>query len=785
VKTPLAGRNAMSRIRVLLIATCIIAVTPRLSGNIILVSRLSDSNSPGQPTDSQTGFLPAHLCNQGFFFFAMGVSFGGSSTSNSSILINSPTEGLRVEGDGTAYAAASRASATASAKLIVLSFTLTDVSYPYSITGQLNGALCSPPLCAEAKAKLASETGTIFERIGTALSESGTLPPGNYTLSVDVSASVSTSASAGANSDANFTFALEGPMSTPAPTPTATPVTRATNLSTRLLIGTGDDAGIGGFIITGDGPRHLLLRGIGPSLSGIMTNALPDPWLQLNRRCLPAITSNNWRDAQEAEIIATGRAPSNDLESAIVADLLPGSYTAVLKGNESNTGVGLVEIYDLSTNQESRLANISTRAKVGTGNDIVIAGVILGGSSEADTIILRGLGPSVGVNLPLLDPKLELRDSEGALIASNDNWRDDDPNQAAIIQAAGLAPRNGLESAIAATLMPGEYTALLSGMANSIGTGLIEIYDNPTIGPTASPTVIPGPTPYPTPTPVPAPTATPGSYLVFGGFSTRLKVETDINVSTTRFAIRGFQSKKFIVRALGPSLAVPGMLADPYLELRDSSGYLIRANDDWRTGGQEQAIIDSSLSPPNDKESAIVVSLPGNTNSYNTSYTATISGVNHGAGLGSLEVYDIDYRGSTRLNEVSTRGVVQTGNDVMIAGTTVLGSTTRHLLIRALGPSLSYSNPLANPYLELRDSYGTLIGANDDWRTGGQEQEIISSGNAPPNDAESAIAEYLPAEGAIYTAIVSGVNNTTGVASLDILPFPEVEANENTNEHNY
>jgi hypothetical protein len=167
------------------------------------------------------------------------------------------------------------------------------------------------------------------------------------------------------------------------------------------------------------------------------------------------LTNDNWRDTQEAEIIATGRAPSNDLESAIVADLAPGAYTAILAGNADTTGVGLVEVYDLSTNQDSRLTNISTRGNVGTGDDIVIAGFILGEGSVGTTI-LRGLGPSLsetGVSA-LPDPKLELRDSQGVLTASDDNWMDA-PNQAAIIQAAGLAPSNPLESAIAAILLPG------------------------------------------------------------------------------------------------------------------------------------------------------------------------------------------------------------------------------------------------------------------------------------------------------------------------------------------
>jgi hypothetical protein len=490
MKTSLAGPNAMSRIRVFLIATCIIAVTPRLSADIILLSRLSDASAgvygypdPNlPPPQSQTGFLPANLRNSAF---ACCIGIGGgcngaSSTSNSSILINNPMEGLRVVGDGTASVGgtALECGAFASAKLIVLSFTLTEVPYPYSISGQLNGA--------HARAKLTGETGTIFEMIGTTtLSESGILPPGNYTLSVNLEV---------APSSASFTFALDGPVSTP----------RATNLSTRLLVGTGNDVGIGGFIVTGSGPRHLLLRGIGPLLSqfGIL-NFLPDPVLELHGPSgFTTVSNDNWRDTQEAEIIATGRAPSNDHESAIVADLAPGTYTAILAGSAGTTGVGLVEIYDLSPNQDSGLANISTRGNVGTGDDIMIGGFILDGGGGADAIIVRGLGPSLaafGIPNVLANPQLELRNSNGVLLRSNNNWMDD-PAQAGLISAAGLAPGNTLEAALVESLSPGTYTALLSGTANGAGIGLVEVYDHVTV---ATPT--PGPTPTPTPTASPTP----------------------------------------------------------------------------------------------------------------------------------------------------------------------------------------------------------------------------------------------------------------------------------------
>ena len=498
MKTPLTNPNAMSRIRVLLIATCILAVTPHLFGDIILVSRQSDAEAyafnghlfpSDPPPQSQTGFFPANLCNQAISNGGLGAGGGtANSTSDSSILINNGMEGLRVVGDGTANANVNRAVARASAKLIVLSFTLTEVSYPYSITGQLNGdgggggGTCYElDPCRLATAKLTSDTGTIFEKAGTTLSESGTLPPGNYTLTVDAYASTPNFSAVGNyQSDANFNFTLDGPMSTPTPTPTPIPATHPTNLSTRLFVDTGNFVVISGFIITGSGPRHLLLRGIGPSLSGVIANTLPDPSLQVHRSsCSQTLTNDNWRDTQEAEIIATGRAPSNDLESAIVADLAPGTYTAILSGTANTTGVGLIEIYDLTPDQDSRLANISTRGNVQTGDDIMIAGFILDGASGEDTIIVRGIGPSLSGFSPdtvLADPRLELRDINGQLVIENDNWMDD-PNQAAIIQEAGLAPYNNLESAVAATLMPGPYTALLSGVNNGTGIGLVEVYD--------------------------------------------------------------------------------------------------------------------------------------------------------------------------------------------------------------------------------------------------------------------------------------------------------------------
>jgi hypothetical protein len=273
------------------------------------------------------------------------------------------------------------------------------------------------------------------------------------------------------------------PTPTPAPTPSPTPAAQAINLSTRMRVQTGDNVGIGGFIITENAPKHVLLRAIGPSLaqSGV-PNVLADPVLELHGPgAFVTITNDNWRDdpVQEALIIADGIPPTNDLESAIDATLNPGAYTAIVRGKNNTSGVALVEVYDLSQAVLAKLGNISTRAFVSTGDNIVIAGFILGGHNGNDRIVVRGIGPSltaVGVSNALANPTLELRDGNGALLIANNDWQDD-PAQAAELTAANLAPTNNLESGIATTLPPGLYTALLAGLNNGAGVGLVEVYD--------------------------------------------------------------------------------------------------------------------------------------------------------------------------------------------------------------------------------------------------------------------------------------------------------------------
>jgi hypothetical protein len=247
-----------------------------------------------------------------------------------------------------------------------------------------------------------------------------------------------------------------------------------------MRVGTGDNVGIGGFIISGSAPKHVLLRAIGPSITGL-PGVLADPVLELHGPGgFATVTNNNWQDdpAQRLAILATGLAPTNNLESAIDATLNPGAYTGIVKGNGGVSGISLIEVYDLSQAVLAKLANISTRALVGTGNDIVIAGFILGNNSGSTRIVLRGIGGSLALVIPnaLANPALELRDNNGALLFSNNDWQDN-PAQAAELTAAGLAPSNALESGIAITLGPGLYTALLTGQGNTSGVGVIEVYD--------------------------------------------------------------------------------------------------------------------------------------------------------------------------------------------------------------------------------------------------------------------------------------------------------------------
>lgn len=236
---------------------------------------------------------------------------------------------------------------------------------------------------------------------------------------------------------------------------------------------------IGGFIITGHAAKKVIVRGIGPSLTGISA-VLPDPVLELHGPDGSVIlTNDNWRDLQESQIQESQIAPTNDLESAIMATLLPANYTVVLRGVNATTGIGLVEMYDLDAASDSKLANISTRGFVETGGDVMIGGFILGNGAANEKVIVRAIGPSLtGIPDVLADPALDLYDGNGTLLISNDNWKDD-ASEAAEIIATGMPPQNDLEAAIVITLPPGAYTAIVEGKDGGTGVALAELYHLP------------------------------------------------------------------------------------------------------------------------------------------------------------------------------------------------------------------------------------------------------------------------------------------------------------------
>jgi len=234
------------------------------------------------------------------------------------------------------------------------------------------------------------------------------------------------------------------------------------------------------------------------------------------------------------------------------------------------------------------------------------------------------------------------------------------------------------------------------------------------------------------------------------------------------FIVTGTQPKKVVVRAIGPSLLLPGNLANPSLGLYGSGGVLIDSNDDWRSS-KEAEIIATGLQPANDLESAIVATLPANPDGIG--YTAIMSGVNGSTGLGLVEVYDLDSTADSKLANISTRGPVLTDDDVMIGGVIVVGAAPQRVIVRAIGQSLGnagVAGALQDPTLELHDSNGAVIASDDNWRDA-QEAEIIATGLQPTNDLESAIVTTLPSSlsGIGYTAIVRGVNGTTGVALVE------------------
>ena len=260
---------------------------------------------------------------------------------------------------------------------------------------------------------------------------------------------------------------------------------RQLNISTRTHIEGGDRVLIGGFIVTGTVPKQVIVRGLGPSLvaAGI-PGAMPDPILELVPPSGPTITNDDWQDTDPAAVQATGIPPADSRESAIVATIPPGNYSAVLRSKNDAPGVGLVEVYDLNPTADSQFANLSSRGFVGNGDDVMIGGVIvgqgqgIGGAGSARTVV-RGLGPSlaqIGVAGALQNPELLIFNANGDVIAFNNNWQD---SQATEIQSLNLAPSDARESAIVLTLVRGNYTALVRGKDDTSGIALVETFNVP------------------------------------------------------------------------------------------------------------------------------------------------------------------------------------------------------------------------------------------------------------------------------------------------------------------
>ncbi len=256
---------------------------------------------------------------------------------------------------------------------------------------------------------------------------------------------------------------------------------RLQNLSTRGTVSTGDNVLINGFIVAGSDPKTVVLRALGPSLSAFgVSGVLADPVLSVyNSSGTLIATNDNWQTDTGATFIEqNGLAPSDPAESAsLQTDLAPGAYTMVVRGNNSTQGVSLAEAYEIfSPGLSSLLSNVSGRGFVGTDDNVLISGFIVGDVGSA-TVIVRALGPSLGsfgVSQPLSDPVLTIYDSKGNVIAGNDNWQDD--NNAALVQQNGLAPPDALDSAIVLYLPAGAYTAIVSGVNGATGNALLEVY---------------------------------------------------------------------------------------------------------------------------------------------------------------------------------------------------------------------------------------------------------------------------------------------------------------------
>lgn len=375
-------------------------------------------------------------------------------------------------------------SQTAPATIISAANLTYSISYGNSGTASATSVVIRDPLPAGTSFVSATNGGRLVD--GKVFFDIGSVSVGTAGV---VSFTVTVNSAPGETVE-NNNYTIEGDGISPIPGPPVTtsvsggqqtvPASnRVLNLSTRLRIERGDNVLIGGIIITGDQSKTVLARSLGPSLSDQgLAGVLADPVLELRGAGGTLIASNdNWKDAQRAQIEATGFAPSRDAESALVAMLSPGAYTLVVRGVADTTGLALVELYDLAPEVTAKLANISARGLIQTGDNVIIGGFIIGAAGSGQSrVVIRAVGPTLGNNgVPgaLQDTTLELYDANG-VIGSNDNWRSSQENE---IAATGLAPADNREAAILANLPPGGYTAIVRGKSDSTGVGLLEVYN--------------------------------------------------------------------------------------------------------------------------------------------------------------------------------------------------------------------------------------------------------------------------------------------------------------------
>jgi N-acetylneuraminic acid mutarotase len=414
----------------------------------------------------------------------------------------------------------------------------------------------------------------------------------------------------------------------------------------------------------------------------------------------------------------------------------------------SNTFLASAELYDPATGMWTATGSLSKAREFHTATRLLNGKVLVAGGRG--TVV----GPGGSSNIPissaeLFDPATGSWTATGSLLSTRESHKATLlPDGRVIIEGGGNSnylpsaelynPANGTWSTTGsivrvraghtATLMPNSQLLIAGGISiNAVILSSAELF---------------------------------APVTELANLSSRIRIETGDNVLIGGFIVTGPDPKRIILRALGPSLPMADKLADPILELHDSSGAILETNDNWMESPNKQSIIESGTAPTRTQESAIMRVLSP------AAYTAVVRGANNGTGIGVVELYDVDASATSALANISTRGFVQGGDNVLIAGVIVAGESSQKVIIRATGPSLAISGNLANPTLELRDGNGALLEENDDWVDSPNQQAIIDSTVQPANDLEAAIVRVLTPAG--YTAIVRGAGGTTGIAVVEV-----------------